>query len=96
MRSDLIIFKLKEMGYFQSVIAEELEVTVGAVNSVLHKRSKSKMIMQYIADVLCHSYDDLWGDCPEEERKKRSLLIFRYEKEIRSLKKRIIELENGA
>ena len=86
-----IMSKLNKIGYSQTKIAEDLNITQGAVGSVIHGNSKSKMIQGYISELLGIGFDFVWP----EDRKNLSEIKFNYEKQIRKLKRRIIELENG-
>lgn len=55
-----IIFKLKRMGLTQARLAQELAVSPGTINNVIHSRATCFPVAVHIAGLLGTSIHDLW------------------------------------
>lgn len=55
-----ISYRLRMLGWTQSALAKELEVSAGMVNNVVHNRVTCHRVAAHIAGLLNESMQNLW------------------------------------
>lgn len=67
-----LIYRLKRAGHTQVSLAQELGVSRGVVNDVIHDRGASLRVASHIAAVVGVDVDQLWPDRYKDRPQPRS------------------------